>query len=105
MRMRTTVHSNINESLFESHYGRKPRTEIPIYLNITPIKQKNVSAELEVLQVYTFSTGSGKHDQLGMQAPRKLKEDVSKNFAYQFLEKITIETNLKVCTTENHKQG
>ena len=34
--MRTTVHSSIKETPFERHYGRKPRTEIHNYLNVSP---------------------------------------------------------------------
>ena len=85
--MRTTVHSSINESPFERHHGKYSRTEIPNYLNITPNEQYFVSAKPETLQKYTFSNGSGKNDQLAMKAPRKLREDVSNNFPYQFLEK------------------
>ena len=32
----TTVQSSIKETPFERHYGRKPRTEIHNYLNISP---------------------------------------------------------------------
>ena len=85
--MRTTVHSSIKESPFERHYGRKPRTEIHNYLNMSPNKHYNVSARPETLQVYTFTNGNGAYDQLVMKAPRKLKEDVSIKFLYLFLEK------------------
>ena len=84
--MRTTVFSIIKDSLFERHYGRKPRTEIHIYTNISPNRQ-NVSAKSDTPQVYTFFTGSGKNDQLVVKTPRNLKENVSNNFLYQFLEK------------------
>ena len=85
--MRTTVHSSIKETQFERHYGRKHRTEIHNYLNISPNKHYNVSASPETLQVYTFTNGNGAYDQLVMKAPRKLKEDVSNKFPYLFLEK------------------
>ena len=85
--MRTTVHSSIKETPFERRYGRKPRTEIHNYLNISPNKHYNVSARPETLQVYTFTNGNGAYDQLVMKAPRKLKEDVSNKFPYLFLEK------------------
>ena len=70
--MRTTFLSIINESLFECHYGRKPRTDIHIYKNISPNKQ-NVSAKSDTPQVYTFFNGSGKNDQLVVKTPRNLK--------------------------------
>ena len=85
--MRTTVHSSIKETPFERHYGRKPRTEIHNYLNISPNKHYNVSARPETLQVYTFTNGNEAYDQLVMKAPRKLKEDVSNKFPYLLLEK------------------
>ena len=85
--MRTTVHSSIKETPFERHYGRKPRTEIHNFLNISRNKHYNVSARPETLQVYTFTNGNGAYDQLVMKAPRKLKEDVSNKFQYLFLEK------------------
>ena len=84
--MRTTFLSIINDSPFECHYGRKPRTEIHNDLNISPNKQ-NVSAKSYTPQVYTFFNGSGKNDQLVVKTPRNLKENVSNNFLYQFLEK------------------
>ena len=46
-----------------------------------------ISAKPETLQVYTFSNSEGHQDQLVMKAPRKLREDVSDNFPYLFLEK------------------
>ena len=49
--MRMTIHSSIKETPFERHYGRKPRTEIHNYLNVSPNKQYNVSARPETLQV------------------------------------------------------
>ena len=85
--MRTTVHSSIKETPFERHCGRKPRTEVHNYLNMSPNKHYNVSARPETLQVYTFTNGNGAYDQLVMKAPRKLKEDVSNKFPYLFLEK------------------
>ena len=54
---------------------------------MSPNKQNNVSARPETLQVYTFTKGNGPYDQLVMEAPRKLKEDVSKKFPYLFFEK------------------
>ena len=85
--MRTTIHSSINETLFERHYGRKPRTEITSYLYIPTDINEIVSARLETLKVYSFNNGDGEYDQLIMKAPRKLKCDVSNKFPYQFLEK------------------
>ena len=85
--MRTTVHSSIKETPFERHYGRKPRTEIHNYLNMSPNKHYNVSSRPETLQVYIFTNWNGAYDQLVMKAPRKLKEDVSNKFPYLFLEK------------------
>ena len=85
--MRTTVHSSVNESPFERHYGRKPRTEIHNYSNIYPNKQNFVSAKSETLKVYIFSNWSGKNDQMVMKALKKLKEGVSGTFPYQVLEK------------------
>ena len=54
---------------------------------MSPNKQNNVSAKPETLQVYSFTNGNGAYDQLVMKAPRKLKEDVSNNFLYLFLER------------------
>ena len=85
--MRTTGHSSIKEIPFERHYGRKPRTEIHNYLNMSPNKHYNVSARPETLQANTFTNGNGALDQLVMKAPRKLKEDVSNKFPYLFLKK------------------
>ena len=62
--MRTTVHSSIKKTPFECHYGRKLRTEIHNYLNVSPNKQYNVSARPETLQVYSFTNGNGAYDQL-----------------------------------------
>ena len=85
--MRTTVHSSIKETPFERHYGRKPRTELRNYLNLSPNVKTNVdSAKPETLQVYTFSNSEGHHHQLVMKAPPKLKEDVSYKFPYLVLE-------------------
>ena len=86
--MRTTVHSSIKEPPFERHYGRKPRTELTNYLNLSPNAETNmISAKPETLQVYIFANNEGQHNQLVMKAPRKLKEDVSNKFPYLFLEK------------------
>ena len=85
--MRTTVHSSIKETPFERHYGRKPRTEVHNYLNISPKKHYAVSEKPETLQFYSFANKNGQHDQLVMNAPRKLKEDVRNKFLYLFLEK------------------
>ena len=85
--MRMTIHSSIKETPFERHYGRKPRTVIHNYLNVSPNKQYNVSARPETLQVYSFTNGNGTYDQLVMKTPRKLKEDVSNKFPYLFLER------------------
>ena len=76
-----------NEIPFELHYVEQARTEIHNYLKISPNKQIAVLAESETLQVYSISNGSGKHDQLVTKVPRKLGENVSNNFSYQFLEK------------------
>ena len=57
--MRTTVHCSIKETPFERHYGRKPRTEIHNYLNVSPNKIYSVSATPETLQVYCFTNGIG----------------------------------------------
>ena len=84
--MRTTIHSSIEETPFEMHYGRNPRTEITSYLNIPTDINEIVSARPETLQVYFFNNGDGEYDQLIMKAPRKLKCDVSNKFPYQFLE-------------------
>ena len=85
--MRTTAHSCIKETPFERHYGRKPRTELHNYLNISPNKFYTVSEKPETLQVYSFTNKNGQHDQLVMKAPRKLKEGVSNKFLYLFQEK------------------
>ena len=85
--MRTTIHSSIKETPFERHYGRKPRTEIPSYLNIPTDINEIVSARPETLQVFAFNNGDGEYDQLIMKAPRKLKCDVSNKLPNQFLEK------------------
>ena len=53
--MRTTVHSSINETPFERHYGSKRGTEIHNYLNISPIEQNVASAKPEALQVFFHS--------------------------------------------------
>ena len=59
--MRTTVHSSIEETPFERHYGRKPRTELTNYLNLSSnIKTNVISAKPETLQVYTFSNSEGR---------------------------------------------
>ena len=42
--MSTTVHSSMKETPFERHYGRKPRTEIHNYLNMSPNEHYMVSA-------------------------------------------------------------
>ena len=47
--IRTTFHSSIKETTFERRYGRKPRTEIHNYLNISPNK-RYVSDEPETIQ-------------------------------------------------------
>ena len=85
--MRMTVHSSKKETPLERHYGRKPRTDIHNYLNVSPNEQYNVSARPETLQVYSFSNGNGTYDQLVMKTPRKLQEDVSNKFPYLFLER------------------
>ena len=86
--MRTTVHSSIKKAPFERHYGRKPRTKLNDYLNVSPNHKTNiVSAKPDTLQVYSFSNNVLHYDQLVMKAPRKLKEDVSNKFPYLFLEK------------------
>ena len=85
--MHTTFHSSIKETPFERHYGRKPRTEITSYSNITMDINEIVSARPETLQVCSFNNGDGEYDRLIMKAPRKLKCDVSNKFPYQFLEK------------------
>ena len=82
-----TVHSIIKETPFKCHYGRKPRTEIHNFSNVSPNKQYNVSAKPETLQVYSFTNGNGAYDQLVMNAPRKVKQDVSNKFPYLFLER------------------
>ena len=84
--MRTTVHLSIKETPFERHYGRKPRTEMHNYLNISPNK-RYVLDKPETLQVYPYSNGSGNYDQLVMKTPRKFKEDVGNKVSYLFLEK------------------
>ena len=101
--MRTTVHSSIKETPFERHYGRKSRTEIHNYLNISPNKHYNVSARPETLQVYTFTNGNGAYDQLVMKAPRELKEDVSNKFPYYFSKRNKTNKKLKAHTKTNHK--
>ena len=100
--MRTTVHSTIKETPFERHYGRKPRTEIHNYLNISPNKRYVVDKP-ETLQVYAFSNGNGNYDQLVMKTPSKLKEEVSNEFPYLFLEKNTTTGSSKVYLKINHK--
>ena len=94
--MRMTVHSSIKETPFERHYGRKPRTEIHNYLNVSPNKQYNVSARPETLQVYSFTNGNGSYHQLVMKTPRKLKEDVSNNFPDLFLERNQNRDNFEI---------
>ena len=49
--------------------------------------KENVSVKPETLQVYSFSNGSRKHDQLVMKTPQKWKEGVSNNFLYLLREK------------------
>ena len=103
--MRTTILSNIKETPFERHYGRKPRKEITSCLNIPTDKNGIVSARPETLQVFSFNNGDGEYDQLIMKAPRKLKCDVSNKLPYQFLEKKNkTKINSKVITKQNHKQ-
>ena len=52
--MRITVHSSIKETPFERRYGRKQRTELTNYLNLSPnVKTNVISAKPETLQVYT----------------------------------------------------
>ena len=82
-----TVHSSIKETPFERHYGRKPRTEIHNFLNVSPDKQYIVSAKPETQRVHSFTNGNGAYDQLVIKAPRKLREDVSNKFPYLFLER------------------
>ena len=82
-----TVHSRIKETSFERHYCRKPRTEIHIFLSVSLNKKYNVSTKPETLQVYSFTNGNGAYDELVMKAPRNLKEGVSNEFPYFFLEK------------------
>ena len=84
---RTTVHFSIKETPFEHHYARKPGTEIPNYLKVSPNKGYNVSARPETLQVYSFNSGNRTYNQVVMKAPRKLKEDVSNKLPYLFLKK------------------
>ena len=85
--LRTTVHSSIKEPLFARNYGRKPRMEIINYLNISPTANTNVvSAKPGTLQVYSFASYDGRHDQLIMKPPRRFKEGVSNSFLYLFLE-------------------
>ena len=40
--MQTTVDFSIKDTPFERHYGRKPRTELHNYLNISPNKHYTV---------------------------------------------------------------
>ena len=94
-------HSSKGETPFERHYGRKPRTDIQIFLNRSPSKQYNVSAKPETLQVYLFTNRNGQNDQPGMKAPRKLKEDVSNKCSFLFIEKNKLGTNWRVCTKKN----
>ena len=101
--MRTTVHSSIKETPFERHYGRKPRTDLHNYLNISPNKHYTVSKKPESLQVYSFTNKNGQHDQLVMNAPRKMKEDVCNKFPYVFMERNNSKINSKVPTKENHR--
>ena len=56
--MRTTVLSSIKETPFERHYGRKLRTEIQNYSNVSPNKKYNVSARPETLQVFPLPMGT-----------------------------------------------
>ena len=91
--MRTTVHSSIKETPFERHYGRKPRTEIHNYLNMSPNKHYNVSARPETLQVHTFNNGNGAYS-IDYESPKNLKEDVSNKFPYLLLEKKTKQRNI-----------
>ena len=86
--MRTTVHSSNKETPFEKPYDIKPRTESNNHLNVSPNHKINVvSAKPFTLQVSSFSRNEENHDQIVMKAPRKLKEDVSNEFPYLFLEK------------------
>ena len=86
--MRTSVHSSINESPFERHYGRKQRMEINHYLIMSSnVKTTSISAKRETLQVYSYASSDGHYDQFVMKAPRKLKEDVSNSFLWLFLDK------------------
>ena len=85
--MRMTVHSSIKVTPFEHHYGRKPRTGIHNYLNVSPNKQYNVSARPETLQVYSFTNENGTYDQLVKKTPRKLKEEASNKLPYLFFER------------------
>ena len=61
MVMRRTVHSKIKETLFERHYGRKPRTELISYFNLP---SNVVSAKPETFQVYSFASKNEDYDQL-----------------------------------------
>ena len=87
MVMRTTNYSKTEETSFERHYGRKLRTELTCYLNLSTDNKDYVSAQTETLQVYSFNNERGGYDQVIMITPRKMKCDVSNNFPYKFLEK------------------
>ena len=94
--MRRSVHSNKNESLFERHYRREPRTEMYNYLNMSPnVKATNISAKPETLQVCSFASSDRHYDQLLIKATKNLKEDVSSNLPYLFLEKRGNKNKLK----------
>ena len=84
--MRRTVHFSKKETPFERHYGRKPRTEIHNYLNVSPNEHYNVSAKTKMLQVHSFTNGNGAYDQLVMKALRNLNEDMSNKLPYFFLD-------------------
>ena len=84
--MRTTFHPKIKETPFERHYDRKPRTELPSYLNLPTDTHDTISAKPEKLQIYSFVRRDGNNDQLVMMTPRKWKCDYSGNFRYKFLE-------------------
>ena len=82
--VRTTVHSRIKESSSQWHHKPKLRIETNNYLNSSPnVETGVVSAKLETLQVFAlFSKEDRQHDQ-----SRTLKEAVSNNCQYLFLEK------------------
>ena len=70
--MKTTVHFSVEETPFERNYGRKPRTELTNYLNLSPnVKTNAISAKPETLQGTHSRTSRSTGDESTPQTQRE----------------------------------